>query len=188
MNFCRWSSIAAHLPGRTDNDVKNYWNSHLCRKIYSFQQPNPHFVPPPAAAKAKRTAVKKSKIRKSIPKPSDWGQTEDTNGGGNSIPEPSPTPIEEVTESLAKAEAEEMGKERESADEMGNWGSEEPGFGNGNCNRGSTGNVNWLVISSPGIPWELDWDAADGGTGNATWEQEENASSWLWGTNNEIEL
>ncbi|GMI89338.1 hypothetical protein HRI_002603100 [Hibiscus trionum] len=29
----RWSVIASQLPGRTDNDVKNYWNTKLKKKI-----------------------------------------------------------------------------------------------------------------------------------------------------------
>ena len=31
--FCRWSLIAGRIPGRTDNEIKNYWNAHLGKKI-----------------------------------------------------------------------------------------------------------------------------------------------------------
>ncbi|GMH09120.1 hypothetical protein Nepgr_010960 [Nepenthes gracilis] len=29
----KWSAIASHLPGRTDNEIKNYWNTHLRKKL-----------------------------------------------------------------------------------------------------------------------------------------------------------
>uniref|UniRef100_A0A0D9X945 Uncharacterized protein n=1 Tax=Leersia perrieri TaxID=77586 RepID=A0A0D9X945_9ORYZ len=29
----RWSAIATHLPGRTDNEIKNFWNTHLKKRL-----------------------------------------------------------------------------------------------------------------------------------------------------------
>ncbi|CAN4076259.1 unnamed protein product [Withania somnifera] len=29
----KWSRIASHLPGRTDNEIKNLWNTHLKKKL-----------------------------------------------------------------------------------------------------------------------------------------------------------
>ncbi|OIV92832.1 hypothetical protein TanjilG_00966 [Lupinus angustifolius] len=34
----RWSIIAAQLPGRTDNDIKNYWNTRLRKKLTGKQR------------------------------------------------------------------------------------------------------------------------------------------------------
>ncbi|KAK1424593.1 hypothetical protein QVD17_19926 [Tagetes erecta] len=29
----RWSAIATRLPGRTDNEIKNYWHTHLKKRV-----------------------------------------------------------------------------------------------------------------------------------------------------------
>ncbi|AED97231.1 myb domain protein 59 [Arabidopsis thaliana] len=35
----RWSKIARKLPGRTDNEIKNYWRTHMRKKAQEKKRP-----------------------------------------------------------------------------------------------------------------------------------------------------
>ncbi|XP_050376367.1 transcription factor MYB39-like [Argentina anserina] len=39
----KWSKIATHFPGRTDNEIKNYWNTQMRKKLLQMGlDPNTH--------------------------------------------------------------------------------------------------------------------------------------------------
>nr|URY18893.1 MYB protein [Zanthoxylum bungeanum]URY18894.1 MYB protein [Zanthoxylum bungeanum]URY18895.1 MYB protein [Zanthoxylum bungeanum]URY18896.1 MYB protein [Zanthoxylum bungeanum] len=63
----RWSLIAGRLPGRTDNEIKNYWNTHLSKRLRTQgTDPNTHMkLPEPAVGSRKRSRNNKSSKKQS---------------------------------------------------------------------------------------------------------------------------
>ncbi|XP_051149517.1 transcription factor MYB123-like [Andrographis paniculata] len=57
----RWSLIAGRLPGRTDNEIKNYWNTHLLKKLRTagIEVSRPGKVAAAAAGKKKKNKKQK---------------------------------------------------------------------------------------------------------------------------------
>ncbi|KAM3226475.1 hypothetical protein ACQJBY_058872 [Aegilops geniculata] len=70
----RWSTIAARLPGRTDNEIKNVWHTHLKKRLESSSKPSGQAAP---KRKAKKPVVAASALegRTSEPASSSPGQS-----------------------------------------------------------------------------------------------------------------
>ncbi|KAG8370487.1 hypothetical protein BUALT_Bualt14G0121900 [Buddleja alternifolia] len=64
----RTTMIASHLPGRTDNEIKNYWNSQLCRKIYNFRSISEYPLPKDMIKMINTTKKRSSRVGRAVAK------------------------------------------------------------------------------------------------------------------------
>ncbi|KAJ8490726.1 hypothetical protein OPV22_012447 [Ensete ventricosum] len=89
----KWSVIAGQLPGRTDNEIKNYWNTHIKRKLVGRGiDPQTHL---PVHGGGGATPGKASKPPPSAASPSETERCPDLNLDlSMSLSFSSPTPSE----------------------------------------------------------------------------------------------
>ncbi|KAK9273285.1 hypothetical protein L1049_018092 [Liquidambar formosana] len=78
----RWSLIAGRIPGRTDNEIKNYWNTHLSKKLISQGiDPRTHKpLNPNSTSDAKPSSSKANRIPSPTRNPPSAGLEEMVRG------------------------------------------------------------------------------------------------------------
>lgn len=88
----RWSLIAGRLPGRTDNEIKNYWNTHLSKRLRDQgTDPSTHKKIPNEQPPMKRKKINMTNNRK---------QNKYSNSGAQKqqkVHNPKPTRITSLT-------------------------------------------------------------------------------------------
>ncbi|KAG6781822.1 hypothetical protein POTOM_014737 [Populus tomentosa] len=87
----RWSLIAGRIPGRTDNEIKNYWNTHLSKKLISQGiDPRTHkpLINPQSVDQSKPSSSKANHLQESLKEPikiASSGLEETTSGSAHII-------------------------------------------------------------------------------------------------------
>ncbi|KAM5582280.1 transcription repressor MYB5 [Rosa sericea] len=131
----RWSLIAGRIPGRTDNEIKNYWNTHLSKKLISQGiDPRTHKPLNPDTSSADHAAVNNNGAAASSSK------TNQHRGGTSSNPSPK-SPITSSSPEEAAPSARENGYHVTNDDDLGAIVHGANGYGNVMTSNDSNGSA-----------------------------------------------
>ncbi|KAE9457769.1 hypothetical protein C3L33_10338, partial [Rhododendron williamsianum] len=64
--LCTWSEIAKKLAGRSDNEVKNHWHTHLKKRLRKYETA---FEVPKEQSKRKSSALAPNDVANTLPQP-----------------------------------------------------------------------------------------------------------------------
>ncbi|KAH7676515.1 myb proto-oncogene protein plant protein [Dioscorea alata] len=200
----RWSLIAGYLPGRTDNEIKNYWHSHLSRSISSYRKFDNNDLFPMASdieklsqlhkkkrGKVSRSAMKKNKTMFNTKSETQVVQNEQESSG---IWEAMDEVMLQSLLDLGSQEEEKSSNGEENVESFLVFGDEGGGSDSNGMDLekfegrevvGSGEEVreeeSYMVLDGGDELWQWIWDGGDnGGLEINGYEDDEDFQSWLF--------